>query len=269
MSKYGNYSKFPLCPRGIEIYWKGMKWAGSDLPFFWSWWLCYNLFESSLSFWVVLYKSIQFLWIHLQGPELLTADSMSPVKAADDAWHHGMCVACSDKTDLWQGEWRCIRRWIKDDQGIWRLQRHHFELILRDPLNGLDLEFEYPITTNQSCWGKHGLTKQHHSQQRLCRASSMRPNRSWSCCRCCSCCLFWPDLKAVVLVLDLHIKVLPRLGVQLRWHQWHAVEPDFHLWCSARLLDFEVFIMVKGSQLKVGRTSSQRLQAIWVRAKHF
>ena len=34
MSKYGNYSKFPLCPRGIEIYWKGMKWAGSDLPFF-------------------------------------------------------------------------------------------------------------------------------------------------------------------------------------------------------------------------------------------
>ena len=31
-------------------------------------------------------------------------------------------------------------------------KRHHFERILRDPLNGLDLEFEYPITTNQSCW---------------------------------------------------------------------------------------------------------------------
>ena len=82
---------------------------------------CWFYFPSTC-FWVVLYKYIQFLWIHLQGPELLTADSMLPVMAADDAWHHGMCVACSAKTDLWQGEWRCIKRWIKDDQEICRLQ---------------------------------------------------------------------------------------------------------------------------------------------------
>ena len=106
--------------------------------------LVLQFYFSTTFFWVVPYKFIQFLWIHLQGPELLTADSMLPVMAADDAWHHGTCVACSAKTDLWQGEWRCIRRWIKDDQGIWRLQRHHCELILKDLLNARHLEFEYP-----------------------------------------------------------------------------------------------------------------------------
>ena len=41
MSKYGNNSKFPLCPRGIEM---GRFW----LAIFWSWWLCYNWFASHL-----------------------------------------------------------------------------------------------------------------------------------------------------------------------------------------------------------------------------
>ena len=86
-------------------------------------------------------------------------------------------------------------------------------------------------------------------------------------CSCCSCCLFWPDLKAVVLAVDFHIKVLLRLGIQLAGHQWHPVEPDFHCWCSTTLLDFELFVMAKHPQLEVRAASLKRLQHIWVWAK--
>ena len=47
-----------------------------------------------------------------------------------------------EAADAWHGT--RLARWI------WRW--HHFEWILKGSLTGLDLEFEYPITTNQSCW---------------------------------------------------------------------------------------------------------------------